>query len=162
MIPCNFVCGYWHFCPKIQAAGSSKTSVLICLTMKCHSWEEHCLFSTVCFWFCIYSTFYALFPFDPQCVNCCMSYKHYMLLWIRYICIACFVTTDEGDSNNSFGSRRDLHRLADTPPPDWVVLGESVLIRPYNSSGVIAYIGGTDFSGGTWIGVELDAPTGEH
>ncbi|PSN48711.1 hypothetical protein C0J52_08779 [Blattella germanica] len=67
---------------------------------------------------------------------------------------------DEGDSNSSFGSRRDLHRLADTPPPDWVVLGESVLIRPYNSSGVVAYIGGTDFAGGTWIGVELDAPTG--
>lgn len=75
--------------------------------------------------------------------------------------ILCSLTTDEGDSNNSFGSRRDLHRIADTPPPDWVVLGESVLIRPYNSSGVIAYIGGTDFSGGTWIGVELDAPTGE-
>ena len=72
-----------------------------------------------------------------------------------------FLTTDDGDSNNSFGSRRDLHRIVDTPPPDWVVLGESVLIRPYNTSGVIAYIGGTDFSGGTWIGVELDAPTGE-
>jgi kinesin family protein 13 len=42
------------------------------------------------------------------------------------------------------------------------VLGESVLIRPYNSSGVVAYIGGTDFAGGTWIGIELDAPTGEH
>ncbi|PNF28377.1 hypothetical protein B7P43_G17067 [Cryptotermes secundus] len=69
---------------------------------------------------------------------------------------------DEGDSNNSFGSRRDLHRLADTPLPEWVVLGESVLIRPYNSSGVVAYIGGTDFSGGTWIGVELDAPTGKN
>jgi hypothetical protein len=55
-----------------------------------------------------------------------------------------------------------LHRLVDTPIPDWVVLGESVLIRPYNSSGVVAYIGGTDFSGGTWVGVELDAPTGEH
>lgn len=70
--------------------------------------------------------------------------------------------TDEGDSNNLYGSRRDLHRLADTPVPDWVVLGESVLIRPYNSSGVVAYIGDTYFSGGTWVGVELDAPTGEH
>ncbi|XP_045481473.1 kinesin-like protein KIF13A isoform X2 [Harmonia axyridis] len=46
--------------------------------------------------------------------------------------------------------------------PDWITIGESVLIRPYNSSGVIAYIGGTEFSGGTWIGVELDAPKGKN
>lgn len=84
------------------------------------------------------------------------EYNERTLASIRYC-----LKTDEGDSNNSFGSRRDLHRLADMPLPEWVVLGESVLIRPYNSSGVVAYIGGTDFSGGTWIGVELDAPTGE-
>lgn len=29
--------------------------------------------------------------------------------------------------------------------PDWVVVGESVQIRPYNTSGVIAFIGGTHF-----------------
>lgn len=46
------------------------------------------------------------------------------------------------------------------PLPEWVVMGESVLIRPYNSSGVVAYIGGTEFATGTWIGVELDAPKG--
>lgn len=40
-------------------------------------------------------------------------------------------------------------------------MGESVLIRPYNSSGVVAYVGATDFASGTWIGVELDTPTGE-
>ena len=42
------------------------------------------------------------------------------------------------------------------------MLGESVLIRPYNSSGVVAYIGGTEFAAGTWIGVELDAPKGKR
>lgn len=40
------------------------------------------------------------------------------------------------------------------------MIGESVLIRPYNNFGVIAFIGQTEFAPGTWIGVELDAPTG--
>ncbi|XP_017472361.1 PREDICTED: kinesin-like protein KIF13B [Rhagoletis zephyria] len=46
--------------------------------------------------------------------------------------------------------------------PDWVLVGESVLIRPYNTSGVISYIGTTHFQAGTWIGVELDTPTGKN
>lgn len=33
----------------------------------------------------------------------------------------------------------------EAPLPDWVVLGESVLIRPTNSSGVISFIGPTHF-----------------
>lgn len=33
----------------------------------------------------------------------------------------------------------------ETPMPDWVVVGESVLIRPYNTSGVISFIGPTHF-----------------
>lgn len=45
--------------------------------------------------------------------------------------------------------------------PEWIVVGESVLIRPYNSSGVISFIGCTEFASGTWIGVELDTPTGK-
>ncbi len=44
--------------------------------------------------------------------------------------------------------------------PEWIVVGESVLIRPYNTSGVVSFIGHTDFAPGVWIGVELDAPTG--
>lgn len=48
----------------------------------------------------------------------------------------------------------------ETPLPDWIVVGESVLVRPYSYSGVIAYVGPTEFASGIWIGVELDAPTG--
>lgn len=54
-----------------------------------------------------------------------------------------------------------MSKLVDVPIPDWVVIGESVLIRPYNSSGVVAYIGETEFAHGTWVGVELDAPKGQ-
>ncbi|XP_030388492.1 kinesin-like protein KIF13A isoform X2 [Scaptodrosophila lebanonensis] len=46
--------------------------------------------------------------------------------------------------------------------PDWIVVGESVLIRPYNTSGVISFIGTTHFQPGAWIGVELDTPTGKN
>lgn len=64
--------------------------------------------------------------------------------------------TQKEEDNESFEMKPDI------PVPEWVTLGESVLIRPYNSSGVIAYIGGTDFASGTWIGVELDAPKGKN
>lgn len=39
-----------------------------------------------------------------------------------------------------------MQKQADLPPPpDWVVVGESVLIRPYNTSGVIGFVGPTHF-----------------
>lgn len=40
------------------------------------------------------------------------------------------------------------------PPPEWVIVGESVLIRPYNTSGVVCFIGPTHFQVG-YIIIEL-------
>ena len=40
--------------------------------------------------------------------------------------------------------------------PEWLKVGESIQLRPSNQSGVIAYLGPTQFAGGLWVGVELD------
>ena len=46
--------------------------------------------------------------------------------------------------------------------PEWMVCGESVILRQSNYSGIIAFIGATDFATGLWIGIELDAPLGTY
>ncbi|XP_063992810.1 kinesin-like protein KIF13A isoform X2 [Diachasmimorpha longicaudata] len=71
------------------------------------------------------------------------------------------IDDDVNDKNSTFGSKSDLTRI-EAPLPEWVVVGESVMVRPYSYCGVIAYIGGTEFATGNWIGVELDAPTGKN
>ena len=42
------------------------------------------------------------------------------------------------------------------PGHDWLKVGESIQLRPSNQSGVVAYLGPTQFAAGLWVGVELD------
>ncbi|MBN3317267.1 KI13B protein, partial [Atractosteus spatula] len=45
--------------------------------------------------------------------------------------------------------------------PDWLKEGEYVTVGT-SKSGVVRYIGPTDFSDGVWVGVELDVPAGKN
>ncbi|XP_063279007.1 kinesin-like protein KIF13B isoform X2 [Prinia subflava] len=45
--------------------------------------------------------------------------------------------------------------------PEWLKEGEYVTVGT-NKTGTVRYIGPTDFQEGTWVGVELDLPTGKN
>nr|XP_060610644.1 kinesin-like protein KIF13B [Anolis sagrei ordinatus] len=45
--------------------------------------------------------------------------------------------------------------------PDWLKEGEYVTVGT-NKSGTVRYVGPTDFQEGTWVGVELDLPSGKN
>ena len=51
---------------------------------------------------------------------------------------------------------------AEAGVPAWMRPGESVQVRPSNISGVIAYVGATEFAPGTWVGLELDTSQGKN
>ncbi|NWT19496.1 KI13B protein, partial [Vireo altiloquus] len=45
--------------------------------------------------------------------------------------------------------------------PEWLKEGEYVTVGT-NKTGIVRYIGPTDFQEGTWVGVELDLPSGKN
>ena len=61
-------------------------------------------------------------------------------------------------SGNSSHHHSNHHHQQQVPL--WMSVGESVQLRPSYSSGMIAFIGPTEFAPGVWVGVVLDAPTG--
>ncbi|XP_034018775.1 kinesin-like protein KIF13B isoform X2 [Thalassophryne amazonica] len=48
-----------------------------------------------------------------------------------------------------------------TVVPDWLKEGEFVSVGT-NKSGIVRYVGPTDFAEGTWVGVELEVPAGKN
>ncbi|XP_064651713.1 kinesin-like protein KIF13A isoform X3 [Lineus longissimus] len=73
---------------------------------------------------------------------------------------------DDGVSLCSFGSRADLDRIHSGPVPSWIQIGESVQVLSSrggpSQSGIVKFIGPTEFASGPWVGVELDQPQGKN
>ena len=70
-------------------------------------------------------------------------------------------------NNNCSRVEDDEEELASGRPhsaslPDWLVVGESVQVRPSNLSGVVCFVGPTQFAPGLWVGVELDTSRGKN
>uniref|UniRef100_G3SUG2 Kinesin family member 13B n=1 Tax=Loxodonta africana TaxID=9785 RepID=G3SUG2_LOXAF len=70
-----------------------------------------------------------------------------------------------GDSNSGGQALEKLEVVSDSEEasevPEWLKEGEYVTIGT-NKMGIVRYIGPTDFQEGTWIGVELDLPSGKN
>ncbi|XP_065344579.1 kinesin-like protein KIF13A isoform X4 [Cloeon dipterum] len=64
----------------------------------------------------------------------------------------------EDGSDSPYGSRYSLSGCGALP--DWITVGEKVLVRPYSLPGTVAFIGETQFAPGIWVGVALQSATG--
>jgi len=69
---------------------------------------------------------------------------------------------DEVDDDDDEAASAERQISTVSTPPDWLVVGESVQVRPSNLSGVVRYVGSTQFAPGLWVGVELDTSRGKN
>lgn len=61
-------------------------------------------------------------------------------------CTTEMITSQMTNSSNSDADSTEMTiSQTEVSMPEWVVVGESVLIRPYNTTGVISFIGPTHF-----------------
>ncbi|KAF8763627.1 Kinesin-like protein KIF13A like protein [Argiope bruennichi] len=74
----------------------------------------------------------------------------------------CLDVSAETHSQGSSDSELPRDPASEIKFPSWLTVGESVMISPYNKTGVVAYLGPTHFAPGPWAGVELDTPTGKN
>ncbi|XP_056342877.1 kinesin-like protein KIF13B isoform X3 [Oenanthe melanoleuca] len=67
--------------------------------------------------------------------------------------------------NGSEAAEEKLEVVSDSEDtndiPEWLKEGEYVTVGT-NKTGIVRYIGPTDFQDGTWVGVELDLPSGKN
>ncbi|XP_023592510.1 kinesin-like protein KIF13B [Trichechus manatus latirostris] len=75
------------------------------------------------------------------------------------------VSGGSGDSSSGAQDLEKLEVVSDSEEasevPEWLKEGEYVTVGT-NKMGIVRYIGPTDFQEGTWIGVELDLPSGKN
>ncbi|XP_018588172.1 kinesin-like protein KIF13B isoform X3 [Scleropages formosus] len=69
--------------------------------------------------------------------------------------------TESGGSLEKLEITTDSDEGQDTSMLEWMKVGACVTVSS-GKSGIVRYVGPTDFADGIWVGVELDTPSGKH
>uniref|UniRef100_A0A8C3BE74 Kinesin family member 13B n=1 Tax=Cairina moschata TaxID=8855 RepID=A0A8C3BE74_CAIMO len=77
----------------------------------------------------------------------------------------CAPNPEEQQGEKSASTAQKLEMISDSEDanevPEWLKEGEYVTVGA-NKTGIVRYVGPTDFQEGTWVGVELDLPSGKN